>query len=1161
MHIILKISKYLLLSVAVIAIAAVVFVETGYFKSYLKNTLASQIGPITGGRFTVNKISGNVFTGITLEEVRLAGAGGQVFYSEKIEAFYSLPALMAGRYYFNNITLTSPSFTISQDSALRWSYSGLFPSSKSGAGNSVLLREVRINNGTVSVKFRNKPAVIEITNINLSASAAINGDTTNVGITTLSAKSTRPALDIKAVSGSVQVKGRDLNIKGLRLSTEYSKLSIDGTIKHMARPVFDINIDCPEGSLKDISALDPRIRPIGAFSSNIKLTGGLDELKIVQSFKYNSLKIDNEALFRPEVPSLVVNSRITGLKPCDIMPVFAVYKKEACPTGELSLDISIQAQGRNLDGLRSSVSVKIHPSKFAGFSVGESTITAVIAKRLVSLNADIEVFREHFAIAALGLAGEKAFRLDKLKVESAHFGLSSKGVMGYGRNEALDMTYNLKQVDLGFVSVFLDSVKMEGILSSTGSLKGTLSSSDISAELEGRDLLFSGLAADSVKAKVSLKGFKLPPDGTADVQITGFKAGGTAFDNISILAQNRENTGLVKLRAGTNTNVEFLANAGFKETGKSIFLFDINKISVSAGTSTWSNDGDIKIEASSKQIKVESLRISNGPQLITASGVIGSLKNMNMDLRVKNADTRGLGLLTGIDIPLEGIVNADIGIEGSYLSPHISGTVDIVNAEARGLSFDKIPAKLKYAEKNLKFEARVENKGKTLFSVEGAVPVDLSLGPVKKRIQRTGLRVSIKNTGLGFDILPGITEQVRSSSGKIQADILIEGDPMSPKIKGNIGITGGTLTLAATEAEYHDINASIELDNNEILLRHFTLKSGDGNAELTGKIMLKGFVPADAELKLACRDFKVMNTNIFTGSIDSDIKIKGLYAAGNVTLTQGVVNIPSHTRVVLSEIEFIKTDRGGAVMTVPSATASPEFYKLLSLDLHVLAPGKTWVYAQNVSAEVKGDLDITKKKNGPMSYAGEINALRGIYKINERPLSITRAKIIPRGSDFLTSLINAKASCVIGDVSIDVLLGGTLDNPIITFQSDPSMERKDIIAYLAFGAQSTKLSQSQSASLQNTSFDVMAGFAEKDIKGMVSKVVPIDELTLKPSEGSWGVGKNITDRLTAKYEWRSGQDESPQTLLDYKLDKHYSLNSQLGDPKTSGVDLFWKFDY
>jgi len=49
--------------------------------------------------------------------------------------------------------------------------------------------------------------------------------------------------------------------------------------------------------------------------------------------------------------------------------------------------------------------------------------------------------------------------------------------------------------------------------------------------------------------------------------------------------------------------------------------------------------------------------------------------------------------------------------------------------------------------------------------------------------------------------------------------------------------------------------------------------------------------------------------------------------------------------------------------------------------------------------------------------------------------------------------------------------------------------------------------------------------------------------------------------LTAKYEWRSGLDESPQTILDYRLDKHYSLNSQLGDPKTSGIDLFWKVGY
>jgi translocation and assembly module TamB len=582
---------------------------------------------------------------------------------------------------------------------------------------------------------------------------------------------------------------------------------------------------------------------------------------------------------------------------------------------------------------------------------------------------------------------------------------------------------------------------------------------------------------------------------------------------------------------------------------------------VLAATSTWSNDGNITMEISKQQVQVQALKLSNGSQIISAKGIIGLVENMNMKLKIENADVSGFLALAGLDLPLGGNLNAEIGVEGSYLLPHISGSVNVRGAAAGGLSFDNIPSSFNYADKKLQFKTLAEKSGKTIFSAEGIIPVDLSFTTIKERLLHKGLSVSIKASGLGLDIVPMFSEQVKSSSGDMRADIHIEGDPYLPQISGNINISGGSLSLLATGADYRDINAGITLNGNEILLRELNLKSGSGSAKLTGKIMMKGFIPEDAELNLTCRNFNVMKTSLFTGDIDSDITIKGLHASGTVTLDQGVVNIPSQSKAQLSEIEFVQAKPGGGTVKVPSVNEEPEFYKQLVLDVRVSIPGKAWVYGQSITVDVKGDFNVTKERNGPMLYDGEIDITRGFYKINERTLNITDGRILARKDVFMSSFINAKASCKVGDVSIEVILGGTIDNPIITFTSEPPMERSEIISYLAFGAPSGKLSQPQSSALQNTSFDLVAGFAEKDIKGVVGRVVSIDELTIKPSEGSWGVGKYITDKLFAKYEWRSGLDESPQTVLDYMLDRHFSLNSQIGDPKTSGVDLFWKIGY
>lgn len=1165
MQLTLKISKYLLLLLAAIAVAAVLLVETGYFKGVIKGILTSQLGPLTGGSFTVEKLSGNVFKSVALEGVRLAGAGGQFFYAERIDISYFLPALLARRLVFTDVVISKPVLSLVQDPAGRWSGEGLFPSSKTSrkgnGGISVTLGKLRVNDGSFLMKYLDKPATLDVTGIYLSASAGIKGGAADISISSMSASGRQPKLALKDLSGKVTVKNSDISIKGLRISTEYSMANIDGTITDMNNPVFDIRADCPEISLKDINALAPGIRPIGAISSIIRVTGGLNELKVSQSLEYYSLKMNNEAVLRAQVPSILLNSSIRGLRPCDIIPVFAAYERSSCPSGELSLDVRAYATGRDIDEFRSSIDVITHPSSFAGSIVGESALNASIGKRLASLEGKLLISNEEYLISGLGYAGEKTFRLDKLDIESDRLSLASKGVFGYGKNDPLDMNFNLRSEDLGFISVFLPAVKIEGMITSTGSLKGTMGLPGIAAELDGRDLLFSGLGADSVNAKIALTGLKLMPEGTADILIEGFHGGGMVFDKLNVHTENMQDTERIEISAERAPYLKIAAGAGVKEKAPGIYSMDINKLSISGSTSIWSNDGDIKLEASAKYLRVGTLRMSNGEQSVSAKGMIGLVQNMGLKISVKNVDIESISELAGLDKQLGGNISAELGLEGSYLSPRISGVADITNAAVGGVTFDRIPAELNYAEKTLRFEAHMEKDGGRIFTAEGVFPVDLSFVPVRERVPRKGLRASVKSAGLGLDIIPALTEQVKSASGLLRADIILSGDPQAPQLNGSIDISGGTLTLMATMAEYRDINASIALNGSEAVLNQFALKSGNGSAELTGKIMLNGFVPRDCELELICRGFNIMNTELFTGNINSDIKIQGLYAAGEITVTQGAVNIPSRSKIEISEIEYVKSAPGGGTVTVPSAAEDSTFYKNLMLDLRLLVPGKTWIYGQGITAEINGDLNITKKRGGPASYSGEIDVTRGSYKIKERTLTIDEGKLVPRGADIMTSFISAKASCRIGDADIDVILGGTLDNPVITFQSNPPMERSDILGYLAFGAPSNKLSQSQSVGLRGTSFDALAGLAENDIKGVVGKVVPIDELTLKPSDGSWGVGKHITDKLFAKYEWRSGQDESPQTVLDYMLDRHFSLNSQLGNQKTAGVDLFWKYGY
>ena len=893
---ILRISRYVILSTAVVAFAAFIFIETSYFKSLIKEPLVSQLALLSGGTLTIEKVSGNIFNGVALKGVRLNGTGGQFIYAERIDASYSLMALLDRRIYFTKIVISGPIVSLSQDSENRWSSGNLFKPYKSGKptakkGFSVMFSEIRVDNGSFSLKYRAKPDSLLVNNIYLTASVGIKNGAADIVINSLNADGSKPVFAIKTLNCNARFNKNELTLKGLRVDTGYSRMSVKGAINNLSSPDFGLKFDFPEISLRDIALLSPHIKASGVFSGTMSVTGGLNALKLVQSLEYNSLKLRSEALINLGILGMSLNGRITGIKPCEILPIFTKYERNTCPDGEQSMDIHARSEGKNLDELKAKVSIYIHPSVIGGFKAGGSNFTASIYKRMASLEGSFELAEERFNLLLLGMLRNDAFSINKLILNSNIFSLASKGVIGYGKSGMLNITFSLGADDLGHISTFLPAVYLEGIVSSTGTIRGTTDSPVIAAELSGHNLQFTGLASGSFNAALELK--KNPP---------------------------------------------------------------------------------------------------------------------------------------------------------------------------------------------------------------------------------------------------------KSQFG------------------GNIDISGGSFTLNATGTEYRNLKAAIVLDDREIAVRQLALESGNGNAELTGKITRDGFSITDADLALKCRDFKVMNTHIFTGTIDADLKIMGLNASGQVKLIEAVINIPTRSRTDLSEIEFVHSGPGGAVIVSTRAAASPLFKRLMG-DITLSVPGNTWVYAQNLSAEAKADLNITKKRNGPLSYIGKIDILRGVYKINERPLSIVEGKLLPRGSDIMASLIRAKASCSVGGVSIDVILGGTLGNPIISFQSEPPLERSEIISYLVFGAPYGNLSRSQSSALKDSSFDLVAGFAQKYIKDIVGRVVPIDELNLQPSKGSWGVGKNITDKLFAKYEWRSGQDESPQTVLNYTLDRHFSLNSQLGDPKTSGIDLFWKMGY
>lgn len=1164
----MSIARRILLSIviagAALGAAAAVFVHTDAFRGMVRDILVARLGPLTGGTLAIERVSGNLYAQVSLEGVTIAGAGGRFIHVERVNAEYFLPALLKNKLAIRTADLARPTVTVSTDASGRSTVDGLFEGAQSdrggqsGPGSFVLAVDaVHVTDGKLLISTgAARPWDVAVPDID--AAVTVRAGTVTISVKKVRAHEEIRKLTVADAAGLVQFNGPRLQVDGLRVQTERSELHVNGSISDFTHPVFDLTLHCPRIALSDIRPFVPSLRPRGVAATDLRVTGSVDDLKVKQTLSYENLSVKAEADITPAVPAISITSSVRGLNPRAILPLFAAGDPGAFPAGELAFDVQARASGARFETLRSSVTLRVHPSTLGKISLDTSVVEAALDRGRVALSGEIACLGERFALSLVGAKTSAQYLVDAVSIRSSRLNLDAQGTAGSVSSGPLAVNYAISAADLGLLSLLYPSLSCSGSISSTGTISGRTNAPAVSAEVSGTAVSYGTAAAETLSLKTDLMFVGMPPEGTADLRLSGARFGSLLVDSLAVSANHAAQTSHVRMAARRGADMSVEADAAIEQKTDGVAAVSFNDLKVTVASSTWVNDGPVLVDVTPRGAAIGALRFIQGDQSVSAAGFLGRDRGVDMRLGVRRASISGLAGMAGLHLPGGGTISADIVAAGSYDDPTISGTVEARGISAGDMVIDRIPVTLSYAARNLLFGARVERGGETLLVSSGTVPVDLSLSVRRARLADTGLRMAVTSAGLGLGILPLFTDQILSASGRINADLLLEGNPRAPQARGTIAISDGRLLLRATGQEYRNITARVDIADSRAQIQKFSMRSGQGTAEIKGTLFLNGLVPSDADLSLKTWHFMVMKTDLFTGDLNSDIVMKGLSAAGTVTVSQSTVNMASRSKIAVSDIVFVDQH---AIDRRPAAPSESPLFRALALDVDISIPGKTWLYGMGVTAELNGAVNVAKKPGGPLYYTGSIGVTRGMYKIQDRTLTINEGRLILDGTDLKSSLISASASTRIDRIVIDVTMAGTIQRPDFIFRSDPILDRTDILSYLAFGKPAGAEANAANLGLRAASVDVLANFAVDPLKDVVGKVVSLDVLTVQPSAGSIGVGKYITDNLFARYEWRSGKDERPKTVLEYIFDRHFSLVSQLGDPATSGVDLFWKFSY
>ena len=107
--------------------------QTSYGRDQLRNLIVTRVAPSVHGRMYLGKMTGGLFTGITIDSVEIRDRSDSLFLAAgKITLRYDPRDLIDGRLSFSRVTVEHPTIHITQYENGEWNYRRIFPKKKKG---------------------------------------------------------------------------------------------------------------------------------------------------------------------------------------------------------------------------------------------------------------------------------------------------------------------------------------------------------------------------------------------------------------------------------------------------------------------------------------------------------------------------------------------------------------------------------------------------------------------------------------------------------------------------------------------------------------------------------------------------------------------------------------------------------------------------------------------------------------------------------------------------------------------------------------------------------------------------------------------------------------------------------------------------------------------
>ena len=668
--------------------------------------------------------------------------------------------------------------------------------------------------------------------------------------------------------------------------------------------------------------------------------------------------------------------------------------------------------------------------------------------------------------ARLGLQGSR-LRLDNVDLRSGSARLSGNLALA----DTLSADWNLAAPDLGNLLP-----QAHGSLTGSGSIGGSWQTPAVTAKLSGKGLVYSDIRLAQLEAEAHSEG---RANGAFSLKLNAseLRRGDTLWlqslqaQGQGRLADQRLTVSLTRPAATLSLQLQggFVPAETFRAGGWQGSLQQFTAISKEWGN--WTLIAPAALKFSARQAQLQRVCWQRQPAARADAGSAQGCAQLDWQ------PATGLKLQTELrDWPLSladnwlpqgwtlsgtlrgngaGSIRPDGALRGEAAIQITPGLLTTrVEGETHQLRHQGGDLRITLADSGLAGRADIKLLEQSTLAATLALPHFNRL-PVSPTQPVQG-QLRLNSTELGQ--LAALLPLLEDPTGRIAMDLDLAGTLAEPKLRGQLRLQNGALTVPDWGLRLQDVNITASADGSDTLRLQAGLRSDEGRAQLAGTLAFPSLTDWRLNARLDGDRLEIVDNP--TARILASPNLILNVEPGNIDV-KGKLLIPSARLTPI----IGKLGEGAANVSADTVIINPRKPKENSPN------GRKWHSTGQVSL-VLGDqvelkvADFKSRLEGSVSISqspqeavpvgkGELYILDGSYKAYGQHLEVNKGYVVFANQRIDNPTLDIKAvRRIFGDEPVreaGVYINGTLQSPRLSLFSDPPVEEKKILSYLTLG--------------------------------------------------------------------------------------------------------------